>query len=398
VRPAATKILFLVLDGLGGLPADPDDPLGPTELEAANTPHLDQLAREGTCGLHVPLAEGVAVGSGAGHLALFGYDPLVYNVGRGAISALGLGFDLRPGDLAARGNLCRVDEAGRMLDCRAGRPSTALAEAVCQELASIELPGAELFVRAEKSHRVLVVLRDKAGNALDSRVTSADPEKDGREIPMPRPLVPEARRSADLLTDFLTQVRERLQGQEPANMLTLRGYAGLPDVPSLMATWGLKGFAAPVFPMYSGVAKLLGMDVAEDLDGLDNQVAAVAKGWTGHDFFFLHHKPSDVAGEDGDFAAKVQAIEDLDAQLPKLLDLKPDVVVVTGDHSTPSRLRGHSSHPVPTLLWARTCLPDRATVFGERECMAGGLGPRFPAVSLMPLVLAHAGRLAKFGA
>lgn len=392
VQPAETKIVFLVIDGLGGLPQEPG---GLTELEAANTPNLDALASQGICGLQVPVGPGITPGSGPGHLALFGYDPLKYQVGRGVLSALGIDFDLTRQDIAARGNFCTVNEDNVVTDRRAGRISTETNAQLCQELGQISLPHAELFVRPEKEYRFLFVLR---GEGFSPDITDTDPQDIGRKPLPPKPLSPRATQTAEMVEQFVAEARNILRDHHPANMVLLRGFAQLPNWPTMRTAYGLNAAAIAAYPMYRGVARLLEMRILETADDMGKELDVLASHWEQFDFFFVHAKHSDSAGEDGDFDRKVQAIEDVDRQVPRLMDLKPDVIVVTGDHSTPARLKYHSWHPVPAILWSEYCRPDQVASFGERACMAGGLGPRFPAVDLMPLALANARRLTKFGA
>lgn len=397
LQPAETKLVLLVMDGLGGLPLEPS---GPTALEAASTPHLDALAAEGNCGLHVPIRTGITPGSGPAHLALFGYDPLRYHIGRGVLSALGIDFDLQPGDVAARGNFCTVDGDGVVRDRRAGRISTATNQALCKRLNQIKLDGVHVMVRTIKEHRFLLVLR---GDGLSGEVTDTDPQEIGRTPLAPQPRAPEAATTARYVEQFVTAAADKLADQKPANMVLLRGFAQRPDWPQFEERFGVKAAAIARYPMYRGVAKLVGMHALPALTADQSELDVLAAHWDQYDFFFLHTKPSDSAGEDGDFSRKVQAIETVDALIPRLLDLGPDVLVVTGDHSTPAKMAAHSWHPVPILLWSETCRPDSLTQldqmhFAERICITGGLGPRFPAVDVMPLMLAHGERLKKFGA
>ncbi len=390
------KIILLVLDGLGGLPLEVD---GPTELEAATKPNLDRLAREGSNGLSIPIARGIEPGSGPGHLALFGYDPLVYDIGRGALEAVGIGIDLQPGDVAARGNFCTVDENGLIVDRRAGRISTSEGAKAVASLKDIRLPGVEVVVQEVKEHRFALVLR---GDGLDPNIHDTDPLVVG-EAPLPaKPAVdtPQAHHTAEIINQFVAQARERLKGHHPANMLTLRGFAGDPALPKFRDVYKLNAACVAVYPMYKGVSRLVGMTVIEtdEHDTPLDEFQRVAANWERYDFFFVHVKYTDSRGEDGNFDAKVAVIEEVDAALPALLDLQPDVLIVTGDHSTPAKMRTHSFHPVPTLIWApATHLRDHVTGFGERSCMTGALG-QFPATDLMPLALAHAGRLSRYGA
>jgi 2,3-bisphosphoglycerate-independent phosphoglycerate mutase len=392
LRSAETKIVLLVLDGLGGLPREHQ---GMTELEAANTPNLDDLAARGMTGLHVPVAHGITPGSGPAHLALFGYDPLKYEVGRGVLSAAGLEFDLQPGDVAARGNFCTVDDQGRITDRRAGRLSTQKNRELCGLLRTIRTPGAEIFVETEKEHRFLLVLR---GENLSSKVSDTDPQVTG-EKPMPATaLSPEASETAATVRQFTDEAAEVLKRRQPANMVLLRGFSQRPDWPQMQDIFGLRAAAIAAYPMYRGVAKLLGMQTLETGEQLDEQLDVLTRRWNDFDFFYIHYKKPDAAGEDGDFDRKVAAIEDFDRELPRVLELNPDVVIVTGDHSTPALMKYHSWHPVPVVMWSKYCRPDAVARFGERACMAGCLGSQLPAVELMPIALANAQRLKKFGA
>lgn len=393
VRPADTKIVLLVMDGLGGLPVAPG---GQTELETAHTPHLDRLAQAGNCGLHYPAGPGITCGSGPGHLALFGYDPLAYPVGRGVMTALGNGFDLQPGDVAARGNFCTIDAAGCILDRRAGRVTTERNRELTALLRrEVRLPGAEVFIETARDFRLLLVLR---GEGLSDHIVEPDPQGVGRPIREPAPRSPAAEKTSRLVSDFMQQARAALAGQYPANMVLLRGFGQRPELPDFGATFGLRAAAIAAYPMYLGAARLVGMHtlpVANDFPALFD---ALEQHWAEYDYFFVHVKPTDSAGEDGDFERKVALIEAVDALIPRLAALQPDVIIVTGDHSSPAALAAHSWHPVPVLLWSPHCRPDGVERFGERACVAGSLGPSLPATHLMPLALAHALRLNKFGA
>ncbi len=385
-----TKIVLVVADGLGGLPVEPN---GRTELESARTPHLDACAREGVCGLSVPVLPGITPGSGPGHLALFGYDPLEYRIGRGILEALGIQFEVGPRDVATRGNFCTVED-GRITDRRAGRPTTERCVALCQLLHGIRIPGLELFVEPVREHRFVVVFR---GDGLGDAVNDTDPQETGA-APLPAKGADAAsQRTADAANRFVAEAARLLKNEAPTNHVTLRGFARYPQIETMQEVYGLRSAVLAVYPMYKGLARLVGMDVVDAGSTLRDQVEALQQVWDRYDFFFLHYKYTDSTGEDGNFAAKVEMIERLDAEMPRIRALGPDVLIVTGDHSTPSRLRGHSWHPVPTLLLAKTCRPDRVSDFGESQCLQGGLG-QFQAVHLMTLALAHAGRLGKYGA
>ena len=389
--PAGTKILLLVVDGLGGLPNES----GRTELEQAHIPRLDRLAQESMCGLTVPVAPGVTPGSGPGHLALFGYDPMKYQVGRGVLEALGIDFDLRPSDVAARGNFCTVDGAGRITDRRAGRISTEENAERCALLREIELPGVQVFVEPVRDHRFLLVLR---GEGLSDRLTETDPQREGAE-PLPvRALSPEAEPTAALFNEFIARARQMLAEHPPANMLTLRGLAKRPEMPSIADTCKFRAAAIAAYPMYRGLAKLVGMEVVKTGDTFDDEVATLKESWDRFDFLFIHYKPADSAGEDGDFQAKLRALEELDGHIEELHALPADVLMVAGDHSTPSVSAAHSWHPVPFLLHAQQGMRHDVTEgFNERACANGSLGI-FPAKEALSLAMAHAGRLTKYGA
>jgi 2,3-bisphosphoglycerate-independent phosphoglycerate mutase len=391
VQPASTKILLVVVDGLGGYA----DELHGTELEEARTPNLDRLAAEGVTGLLEPVAPGVTPGSGPGHLALFGLDPQRFELGRGVLSAAGLEFELEPGDVAARGNLCTLGTDGTVVDRRAGRIGDEEARSLIDRLQeSVRLAGVRAFFQHEREHRLLLVLR---GEGLDPRVSDTDPQKTGVPPTDPRPLDQAAARTAAVVDELMTQARDLLADQPKANGLLLRGFDTLRRLPSFADRYGLRAGASAIYPMYRGIARLLGMAVLGRPAGLGEQVAAVGEAWNAHDFLFLHHKDADSAGEDGDRARKIAAIEALDGAIPSLQDLGPDVLVVTGDHSTPSQMAGHSWHAVPLVLWSVRCGRDEVDRFGERWCIRGGLGIR-RSLELMPLTLANAGRLQKYGA
>ncbi len=389
-KSADSKIVMLVLDGLGGLPRRRG---GGTELEEARTPNLDALASDGVCGLHETSVAGITAGSGPGHLALFGYDPFDHQVGRGVLGALGINFELTPRDVAARGNFCTLDDQGHVADRRAGRIATDRCRELCEKLRRIDLPEAELHIEPIKDHRFLFVLR---GGDLGSRLSDTDPQETGR-APLPvRPLEPDAEPTASLVKHFLDQAKQKLADEHPANMVLLRGFSKLPQWASFEERYGLRGAALADYPMYRGVSRLLGMQVLGSQETLSRKIAATRAAWKDFDFFFLHYKQTDSAGEDGDFDRKVREIEQADAVVPELRELGADVLLITGDHSTPATLKEHSWHPVPVVLGSDTCRPDGVTVFGERACIAGGLGARFPTTDLIPLALAHASRLNKF--
>ena len=392
LREATGTILLVILDGLGGLP-DPES--GATELEAAHTPHLDALARRSSLGMLLPVAPGVTPGSGPAHLALFGYDPKDYVVGRGALSALGVGFDLARGDVAVRLNLATLDNAGRVTDRRAGRPRDEEGRRVVDLLRSGISLGeeAEFFLVHEKEHRVVLVLR---GEGLGADISDTDPQATGVPQLEPRPLNSSSAQTARIMGRFLAQAHELLRDEDRISGLLARGFARYDGFPSLKDRFGLDALAVARYPMYRGVARLVGMGVA-GVPSSDGEAVALMEDQFGNaDFHFLHFKAPDARGEDRDFDAKVAAIEAVDAVIPRLTALDPDVLAITGDHSTPARMGAHSWHHVPLLLASEETRPTGDS-FSEKECRGGDLGS-FEAKHLMSLMLAHAGRLGKFGA
>lgn len=387
------KIIFLIMDGLGGLPQVSG---GQTELEAAKTPNLDQLAASGTCGLLDPVGYGITPGSGPAHFALFGYDPVKYNVGRGLLSAAGLDFPMAEGDLYMRANFATIDAKGCITDRRAGRLATEKNEAICRKLQEkISLnSGVQVFFKTEKEHRALVALR---GGDFCEEITETDPQKTGLSPLEPVELTPQAKNTAAVMRELTEKIKENLADEETANAMLLRGYARYRRLPSMTERFGLKPLAIASYPMYRGIARLLGMQLADATNTIEDEIQALKVNYDDYNFFFIHIKYTDSRGEDGQFAEKVEVIERVDSLIPDICALKPDVLVVTGDHSTPAIMAGHSWHPVPVLLAAANCRQDLATSFGERACITGGLG-RMPMKYIISVALAHAGKLQKFGA
>ena len=385
-----SKIVLLVADGLGGLPLAPG---GLTELETAKTPNLDALAKRGICGSMYPIARGITPGSGPGHLGLFGYDPVQHLIGRGALEATGVGFKLGQNDVAIRCNFCTLDPDGNIADRRAGRIPTEESAPLAVKLRQVTIPGVEVFVEPVKEHRFVVVFR---GERLGDDVEDTDPQRTG-VAPLEPLAHDDSRKTAEVAGQFLQQARKLLADQPKANGLTMRGFSAKPDLPTYEEVYGVRAAAIAVYPMYKGLAQLVGMEIVGQPSTLDEEIDVLEQAWGDYDFFFVHFKYTDSRGEDGDFDAKVKMIEQFDAVVPRVTALEPTVLVVTGDHSTPAKLAGHSWHAVPTLLLAEDSRRDPCEVFGETEALKGALG-HFPAVELMPLALAHAGRLGKFGA
>lgn len=394
VVPNTTRIVLLVLDGLGDLPHP--ERAGQTPLEAAITPHLDSLCGAAALGRAEPVGPGITPGSGPGHLALFGYDPLETTVGRGVLEALGAGLELRPGDVAARANFCTVDSAGIVTDRRAGRIPTETCERLVKLLRREvgRIDDVEIILEPGKGHRFVVLMR---GAGLAGGVTDADPHHEGAPVPAARASAPEAEKTARVINEFLARARAVLQAEHPANAVLMRGVSARPHLRGHLERFQLRAAAVAAYPMYRGVAELAGMRILPVGETAADAFAVVKRHWDEFDFFFIHLKATDMAGEDGDFDAKVRAIQTVDAALPALLALSPDVLCVTGDHSTPVPMRGHSWHPVPVLLLGRHCGADHASRFHEKSARAGSLG-LFASRHLMALLLANAGRLDKYGA
>ena len=390
IASTPSKIVMLVADGLGGLP-HPDT--RKSELETADIPNLDALAQRSACGLTTPVEVGVAPGSGPGHLALFGYNPLKYVIGRGALEALGIGVELLPGDVAARGNFCTVDDDGLLTDRRAGRIATALSAPLCERLDRIEMPGVQLDVFPVQDYRFVLRLR---GEGLSEQVEETDPQREGRA---PRPanaIAPEAERTAQIVQQFVAEAGRILSEEQLANMVLLRGWAQLPNLPDFGGVYHLNPAAIAAYPMYRGLASVANMKIIPTGMTFGDEVDTLHANWDDHDFFFIHYKPADAAGEDGDFDGKVKCLEQLDVHLPRILELNPDVLMVAGDHATPAIMAAHSWHPVPFMLHSKLTLGEGVDGFSERACAQGSLG-RIPAETIMLLALSHSGKLGKYG-
>ncbi len=385
------KMLMLVIDGLGGLPLN-----GKTELEQCHVPNLDKLASQSICGLVDPISPGITPGSGPSHLALFGYDPMKYQIGRGVLEALGIGMQLTEGDLAARGNFATLDKKEVIIDRRAGRISTEKNKVLCDLLQNGigEIEGVKITINPGKEHRFVVLFR---GEGLGDGLTDTDPQKEGKPSIPASAISDSAKFSERVVNRFIKEATHLLRSQDSANTVLLRGFSHPPKIPTMTELFQVRPAAIAVYPMYKGIARLVGMDTLEAGEGIRDEIKALRDYFDQYDFFYLHIKKPDMFGEDGNFHGKVRAIEEMDEFIPDLLDLEPDVLVVTGDHSTPSVLKSHSWHPNPILLFSRFIRTDAVERFDERSCLLGGLG-RFPATSIMPLMLANALKLKKYGA
>jgi 2,3-bisphosphoglycerate-independent phosphoglycerate mutase len=391
-----SKIVLLVLDGLGDLP-NPERSQR-TPLEAARTPNLDSIAPRSALGRILPVAPGITPGSGPGHLALFGYDPITTTVGRGVIEALGAGFTLQPGDVAARANFCTLDGGGTVTDRRAGRISSEQCAELVERLksGSGRIEDVEVVLQAGKGHRFVAVLR---GPGLGGEVSDADPHKEGKPVPASHVVAGGAlaEKTARVVNSFVKNAAGTLKGLHPANGVLVRGLSERPRLPGYLERFKLRSAAIAGYPMYRGVAQLAGMDVLPTGDTPGDAFETAASRWGEYDFFFIHVKGTDMAGEDGNFDAKVATIEAVDLALPALLSSRPEVLCVTGDHSTPVPVKGHSWHPVPVLIHAKWCGADGAARFHETSARAGSLGT-MASRDLIAMLLANAGRLDKYGA
>jgi 2,3-bisphosphoglycerate-independent phosphoglycerate mutase len=389
-----TKILLVVLDGLGGLPVK-----GKTELEAARKPNLDALATQSACGLHIPVAMGITPGSGPGHLSLFGYDPIEWQIGRGVLEALGLGIELRKTDIALRANYATI-EGGIVKDRRAGRIPTEENKKITERLQEKirKIDDVEVILAPGIEHRFAIVLRFPEPLPKGSAsIKDTDPQKEGNPPLSVTPETPQAERVARIVEKLLSHISESIKNEKRANSVLLRGFSQVPDIPHFEEVFGLKALCIAVYPMYRGLARLVGMNAPALTGDIKEEIEFLKNNYNDYDFFFLHVKKIDSYGEDGNFEGKASKIEEFDKSLPELLSLNPDVLIVTGDHSTPSVMKSHSWHPVPLLLKSPYVLGNTCMAFTERECIKGELGI-FPTVNLMPLALSNAGRLKKFGA
>jgi 2,3-bisphosphoglycerate-independent phosphoglycerate mutase len=396
LKPNA-KLALIVLDGLGDLATKSQGNLTP--LEAASTPNLDALAKHSAQGRMIPVAPGITPGSGPGHLGLFGYDPLEFQVGRGVIESLGLGVELKAGDVCARANFATLDAKGVVTDRRAGRIPTETCEKLVALLsAKIKKVGdTQIIIKAGKEHRFVVIFR---GKGLEGPLTDADPNREGFAIPAVKPRDPKnlkQKKMAKLIADFYAAALPVLKNEKSANGFLMRGIAHQPEIPLFEERYQLKPACLAVYPMYKGLAQLVGMKKIEGPQSIAEQFERYLTEYDNFDFFFIHYKYTDKAGEDGNFAAKKKAIEDFDAALPILLKKRPDVIAITGDHSTPCAMKGHSWHPQPVLLHSAISGWDKLDRFTETGANSGSLGV-FPAKFLIRQMQANAKMFDKFGA
>ena len=399
IQKNSSKIVLCVLDGLGGLPVD-----GKTELEAARTPNLDRISSDASLGLHVPVKRGITPGSGAAHLALFGYDPVRNEIGRGVLEALGLGVELGPSDVAVRGNFATVKYEGDtpvVTDRRAGRLKTEENRRVISRVSSAieEISGVKVSFYPGLEHRFVVVLSfpDQLSES-DAFVCDTDPQSEGAAPVRPRGKNNGSQKTAEIAGELIDRACEVIRDEPVANYMLLRGFSVRPDLPTFDEAYGLRAGCVAAYPMYRGVSRLLGMDVLEvSGDSIGDEIRTLSLNFKDYDFFYMHVKKTDSYGEDGNFRAKVGVIEEFDSLLPEITELGVDVLAVTGDHSTPAAMKAHSWHPVPLMISSKYCRCRGVADFSESSCLSGDLGI-IKATEIMPLLLAHAGRLRKFGA
>ncbi len=392
------KLALVVLDGVGDIATAEQG--GMTPLEAARTPNLDALVARGCAqGRMIPVAPGITPGSGPGHLGLFGYDPLEYEVGRGVIEALGLGLELKAGDVAARANFCTLDGNGIITDRRAGRIATEICQELCEILSKkIKKVGdVEVIIRPGKEHRFVVIFR---GKGLHGPLTSTDPNREGQPLLTAHPVDaknPRQKKTAKAVAEFYKKALPLISSHPKANGFLLRGIAHQPDIPLFEQRYQMRAAALAVYPMYKGLAQLVGMTKIEGPQTIAEQFERYLAEYNNYDFFFIHFKYTDKYGEDGNFLAKAKAIQDFDAALPILLRQMPDVLAITGDHSTPAPMKGHSWHPQPVLLHSKYSGSDKLERFTETGANMGSLGV-FEAKYLIRYMQANAKMLDKFGA
>jgi 2,3-bisphosphoglycerate-independent phosphoglycerate mutase len=395
IKKNNSKIVLLVADGLGDIPSPKLE--NKTPLEYAHTPNLDKLASQSALGRMYPVLPGITPGSGPGHLGLFGYDPLNTIIGRGVLEAVGIGFELKSGDVAARCNFATLNDKGLIVDRRAGRIPTEKTIELCNLLKEIkEINGVEIIIKPGKGHRFVTIFRSKE-QEIGASINDTDPLNEGKPPLIAEGENPPSQFLAGIVNQFFTIGHELIKDKVPANAFLMRGFASKPKIPSLRDKYLLESAAIAAYPMYRGIASLLGMTLLPSSDSIASLFETYIQFRKKYDFFYIHVKGTDQAGEDGDLESKIDCIEKIDQGLSILLENKPDVLAITGDHSSPCAMRSHSWHPVPILIHSDFCGADPIYQFHENACNNGSLG-FFESKYLMGLLLANSKRLDKYGA
>ncbi len=392
IQQNESKIVLVVMDGVGDISGND----GKTALEQARTPALDRLAAVSELGLTIPVDIGITPGSGPAHISLFGYDPVQHEVGRGVLEALGIGLTLEKENLAARANFATRTPDGIITDRRAGRIPTEENERLCAILGKNikKIKDVEVNVYPGKEHRFVVVFK---GKELFGNLYDADPQEAGKKEKLVQAADKKSERAAAVANEFIKEVNRVIADEYPANTCLLRGMANPPEIEKFGDLYGLKSCAIATYPMYKGLSRLVGMDIKEGLVSIEDEVKELEKSYKEYDFFYIHVKKTDSYGEDGKLEEKIAVIEEFDSCLEKITELNPEVLCITADHSTPAAMKSHSWHPCPFLIKSRFCRFTGEEGFSEKECASGSLGT-FMAKDAMQLMLAHAGRLKKFGA
>jgi len=406
MKKSKAKALLLICDGLGDRPSIE----GKTPLQAANTPYLDEISKEGINGLMDTISPGIVPGSDTAHLAILGYDPYKYYPGRGVFEALGADMELCEGDVAFRANFATVDDKMRIIDRRAGRKgSKDLAEA----LNGLEIDHTKIKFTNTTEHRCALVLK---GENLSKAVSDVDTHEAGSEVKKCVPLEEGEKelKTANIVNEFVSQSYDilnehpvnkerRERGELPANIILLRGAGSYGEVSAMKDRFGFGAACIAGASLYKGVAKYLGMVVVpvEGATGiadtnLNNKAEATLHALEKHDFVFLHVKATDSMGHDGDFEGKKYMISRIDKELVARIKDVDAYITVTADHSTPVSIKRHSSDPVPIVIKGEGVRKDGITKFDEVSAASGGLG-RIRGVDLMPILSDFMGFYTMFG-